>query len=460
MLPQNKSKSITGRNFENSQYVNPIEDGNTPLNNPNQGVLLTSELNNENGYGDPYEPIVVEFSKVSEISGILTYKFTVSYTIHNIDQIKIGYYGNNLYKNGDAFTLVNLDSGLDFDYVKGYVVSSSLNSETSISGNTLYYFDLICVITEGLPDRLILGGGQVMKFDRRIYVDENSMINNYPINLNSSQDLNTNQVYFSWDDPTELAVGYKINVRPEYPTDGGDSVYNIENIHGNSPVFNGLVEPLLFTAPGYKDVLFSHKIVDRGRGWSFFYYYPRYITNSGSIAPDATFITDTDGGLIISEYEFIIGNVNSTEIFALLKKLPKNEYYGWLSTGMYVDLGIPGIEGTITDYEQNATNAAVLIQFRDMVMPFSSNDDLMQKLKNKIIKIHTGVSFSAEPFSADFSKPPIISYDKYPVGTKWATSTVDLFSGPGTYYWSIASIFDYDQKNYTRWSEEQKIVLK
>lgn len=460
MLPQNKSNIITDRNFENSQYVNPIEDGNTPLDNPNQGVLVTTELNTFNGYSDAYEPIVTEFSKVSEINGILTYKFTVSYTIHNID----GYYGNNLFKNGDPFTLVNLDSGLDFDYVKGYIISSSLNDEFPISGNTLYYFDLICVITEGSPDRLIPGGGQIIKLDRRMYVDENSLINQYPINLNSSQDPTTSKVYFNWTDETNLAVGYRLNIRSEYPTDNGSSIYNIERLFGNFAKFNGLVEPLLYTAPGFTDTFFSHKIVDRGRDWSLLYYEPRYINNVGVIMPTYVFFTDVDGGLQISEYQFIEGSSYGGPfpgIAIKLKKLSKLSYTGYLTEGMYVDLGIPGVDGAI-DYidQQDDTTASISIVFRDFNIPFIDDNDLKAKLKNKTIKIHSGIFiFYGDPFISGFTKDPIISYDKYPDGTNFVLP-IDYFNGPGTYYWSIASVFDYEQKNYTRWSEEQKLIIQ
>jgi hypothetical protein len=56
------------------------------------------------------------------------------------------------------------------------------------------------------------------------------------------------------------------------------------------------------------------------------------------------------------------------------------------------------------------------------------------------------------------NKEPKIVCDKYNENTK-NVITVGSIPAPGTYYWKVASIFDCNEKTYTEWSQEAKLII-
>ena len=67
MRPQNNQTSVRQRELDRNLSVNPIEDGNTPIDNLNQGVIYTSEL--DEGYSNAYEGDVLSIASEKTRTG-------------------------------------------------------------------------------------------------------------------------------------------------------------------------------------------------------------------------------------------------------------------------------------------------------------------------------------------------------------------------------------------------------
>ena len=448
------SISVIQRNLDEALQVNPIEDGNTPVINPHQGYMYTSEINDPN-YVDAYKCTVNSiFSNKSLTGNNSYYQITITYQITD-EGIYGGLFGNNLIKVGDTFVLKN---GLiyDFDWVKGSVVAiSNVSIDSSNAPIIEYTYTLACAFSEGLTTNLpqgVLGIGDVEFYtDRRVFVEKDDEA---PINLLSS--IRDGKVQFSWDDPTNNAVKYNFTIRSEDNSyDGG-----ITLICGNTYNFNGNVEAKLNSIGGIQYV----KIIDPGLSIGWQIGQTNIITSTlGVINPTVVFYNDNCGSLGIRECQIVEVTAISTNTVTCKFKDISTFMYGsggafWPRT--YVDLYQNTKIGNQTWL--NVINGAVG-EYYDVDIEwfgsfnYSSLADAQSDLVGKRFRAHTGVYTAFT--GLNMSKEPKISCDKYNENTKNVIDTGSFPFGGGTYYWKVASIFDCNEKTYTEWSQEAKLII-
>ena len=446
------SISVIQRNLDESLRVNPIEDGNTPADNPHQGYMYTSEINDPD-YVNAYKFDVNSIFSNKSITGNNSYyQIEVVYKVTDEGSYG-GLFGNNLIKAGDTFILENDDMDF-FNWVKGSVVAiSNINVNSTNAPIITYTYTLACAFTEGLTANLpqgFLAPGQVsFHTDRRVFIEKDDKA---PVNLLSS--VRGNKVQFTWDDPTNKAIKYNFFFRSE------DNTYNsgVQKVCGNHYNFNGKVKVNL-----KNDQIHSIKIVDPGNSISFVVAKPNVITSSNATIPFISFYNDGCGQLAIQEWEIIkVVSITSNSISCTVAPTKIDQLSPGPDNRMYVDffqnkqLG----EAAITNhYPIDFIRWNITIEY-DNSYSYGSLTDAQNDLIGKRIKIHTGVDTNP---GLDFNKEPILECDKYNENTKYVLNTTLIYSwdipGPGTYYWKVASIFDCNEKSFTEWSQEVKLII-
>ena len=489
------TQKVLDRNFLSSTFVNPIEDGNSI----NEGIVLTSELSSVDYDIYAYRSYVATYEIVSNINNVTTVKFTIEWIYNDSfgGSNPNGPYGYNNHNQGDAFILSSGSSG-DFIYVKGYVSAPAENlSILSQSGSFyIYSVDLICVITEGSMEGIPQTGGQYFNTNRRIYDDEYSLTNDYPINLNFSKDVITSNIYFNWEDPTKKAVGYLIKIRPEIPISEGNPQNTIYQAFGSSLEFNGEIETLMYlhkssgNSSYWYYTIFANKIKNRGTNYSL----PQVLPNFNASYRDTNQLdylaiyNQLDGGVEITNWKIFNATLNNipgtySEGTTLWKNIngewqsdPITYYNDTLSTltllihlepnkfrnlwgepfaNCYVDLGIPGVDAAVLSLiSGNDGNDFYEIEvFFLNGNPYDSQSEV-DNIVGSTIQIHTGININAA--NSAYQSVPKIAYKNYPRKSNYVIAN-DF--NVGKYYWSVCSIFDYEQKNYTTWSKEQLLVI-
>lgn len=446
------SISVIQRNLDEALQVNPIEDGNTPVNNSNQGYMYTSEINDPD-YADAYKCTVNSiFSNKSLTGNDSYYQITVTYEITD-EGIYGGWFGNNLIKVGDTFVLKN-GITYEFDWVKGSVVAiSNVSINSSIAPIIEYTYTLACAFSEGLTTNLpqgVLGFGDVEFYtDRRVFVEQDDEA---PVNLLSS--IKDGKVQFSWDDPTNKAVKYNFTFRSE------DNSYDFGSypIWGNTWNFNGKVQAKINSL----GEVYTVKIIDPGANLAFQQIFPTIVTSTLGVSPPAiTLMNDGYGSLGIINYKIVeVSAISANSFSCKITRIDNNislvGYGAPLKT--YVDLyqnkqlgdarisvtgSIIGIYANVEiEYESGFTYATLA--------------DAQLDLVGKEIKCHTGAYIGWA--GSNMNKEPKLEYDKYNENIK-NVYEVTNFPGPGTYYWKVASIFDSNEKSYTEWSQEAKLII-
>jgi hypothetical protein len=444
------SVSVIQRNLDETIKVNPIEDGNTPGINPNQGYMYTSEIN-DSDYAEAYKFTVDSIFSNKTVTGSNSYfQITVSYEVTD-ESIYGGWFGNNLIKAGDTFVLKD-DLTYDFNWVKGSVVAiSNVNVNSTNAPIITYTYTLACAFTEGLTDKLpqgVLNPGDVDFYtDRRIFMDRDDKA---PINLLSS--IRDGKVQFTWDDPTNTAVKYNFTFRSE------DNSYDngITLICGNSYNFNGELKAKINSIGEVSAV----KIVDPGISIGWQVALPTAITSTvGVTPPTVVLFNDGCGSLGITEYKIVevssvTSNTITCKVFLTAQQIIGNAI--WPRT--YVDLyqnkqlgeaTISVVGSVVGEY----TN--IEIEY-ESPFTYSTLADAQLDLIGKKFKAHTG-AYVPGPGSG-MNKEPKLECDKYNENTKNVIN-IGNFPGAGTYYWKVASIFDCNQKSFTEWSQEAKLII-
>lgn len=460
MIPQNK-KSGRQRDLENNLVVNPIEDGNTPANSTNQGYLYTSEINDNSGYEDAYKAQIYSIQQEKELTGnSFYYILEVGYVLENDTPLATptGFFGSNLIKNGDPFTITT-NGGITFNYIKGYVVNViDTYPGTSSWPSEIIMYKLRIAITEG--DLSILATGipiptyeGVFCTNRRMFKDN---LTQAPVNLNAYVDTQSDKVLFSWVDPTNLAVSYKLRLRSE-----DTFVNDIFVVTGNNPNFIGVLEPILeggslksvkIIEPGY-----SFSLANNVYGGSPI----NVICNDGaSFVPLVFLYPDNCGSLTIDDWLITdVTNISSNQITCVLSKNNNSNSpyaFNYPADTMYVEFGNEIGTGYVITSSLLNDKFSTTIKLLDSISYTLAQAKEM--LIGKNIKIHTGVWNTSG--SSNITKIKF-SYDKYREGTKYFLPKLlfNLIYNPGTYYFSVSSVFDCKQKTYSEWSEEMKFVI-
>lgn len=445
MRPQNNRISVRQRELDSNLSVNPIEDGNTPADNLNQGVIYTSELND--GYSNAYEGNITAIESQKTRTGTDdSIIFEVQYSVDS--ETPNGWFGNNLINEGEPFTILNGSSALNFNYIKGYVVNIVNKVVTTAGSTDIYDYRLLCAITEGDVSKLITSGNQIFKTNRRIYSKETEYV--APINLYSTTKESNNKTLFFWEDTTNLAVNYQVRVR------SADLVTydQIKIASGNHAEFQGSVEPLMFKPPyGVTGAVSTFKFTDVGLGYSA-EELPLNFTTSGT-GPVAKLYTTNCGSLLTKIGEVIEVVVVATNYVELVIKIKEGNSTYQIEPNNYIDLPIESKTknayvssiGTLNDYY-----FAVEVIFEDF--SFTSTADAERQILNKTTEFHVADITS---LGAGLTKTPKIYYDKYPTNTKFVWPTA---LAAGTYYWSVAACYNCEQKTYSEWSPEELLIIQ
>jgi len=445
------SISVIQRNLDEALQVNPIEDGNTPGINPNQGYMYTSEIN-DSDYTNAYKFVVDSIFSNKSITGNNSY-FQIAVSYEATDEGAYGgWFGNNLIKTGDTFVL-KPDLTYEFNWVKGSVVAvvDTIINSTNTPVIT-YTYILACAFTEGLttnlPQGVLIPGDVDFYTDRRVFMEKDDKA---PVNLLSS--IRNGKVQFSWEDPTSLAVKYKFIFRSE------DNSYDsgVFPICGNTWNFNGKVQAKINSL----GEVYTVKIIDPGTTIGWEETYPTIITSTLGITPPVIALyNDGYGSLGIINYKIVeVSSVSANTITCKITRIDNNlNLTGPPPVKTYVDLyqnkhlgdariSLTGI--TIDVY----TN--VEIEY-ESGFTYTTLADAQADLVGREIKCHSG-AFIANS-GLDMNKEPILEYDKYNENIK-NVYEVTNFPGTGTYYWKVASIFDYNEKTFTEWSQEAKLII-
>jgi hypothetical protein len=461
MIPQSK-KSSRQRDLETNLVVNPIEDGNTPADSINQGYIYTSEIN-QSGYEYAYKSLIYSITQEKGTTGTnYYYVLEVGYTLEQEGPLDTpeGFFGSNLIKNGEPFTIVS-DANIFtsyFNYIKGYVVNViDVYPGLNVWPTEELVYKIRIAITEGDMSSLDDGGtGLYPGFfctNRRIFTDNNLQA---PVNLDISVNQTTDKVLFSWSDPTNLAVSYRFRLRSE------DTVTNdIYDVTGNNPNFNGVLEPILEGGS-----LKSVKIVDPGYSYSlnvpFFGGSPINVQcNEGATFPPIVLLYPSNcGSLTIDDYVIVdVTNVTTNQVTCILKKNNNSispNAFNLPNPSMYIEFGNEFGDGYVITASLLDEKISTTIKLLNNITYTLSQ--AQEALIGKTIKVHTGVWNT--PGSSNISKIKF-SYDKYKEGIKFyiPASYFGLLYNQGTYYFSISSVFDCEQKTYSEWSEETKFII-
>lgn len=446
MRPQNNKTSVRQRELDSNLSVNPIEDGNTPADRLNQGVIYTSEL--DEGYSNAYEGRVVGISSERTRTGSVNFfVIEVEYTVDA--ELPNGWFGNNLINEGEPFTIKNGSSAIDFNYVKGYIVKINNKEVTTVSSSDVYNYKLLCSITEGDVSQLLPTGEQVFLTNRRIFSKETQYLP--PINLYSSLKEDSNRIIFFWEDKTELAVNYQVRVR----TSDLVTYDEIKTASGNHTEFKGYIEPLIFQPPyGATGAVTTFKFTDLGVGCSITDFPLNFITSSTT--PVANAYVDKCGSLQTSTWSVCEVMGTGTNYIDINIKQKGVETIPGPTAGHYIEIPVENARSNnayISSLTGTGNYMNAQIYFENY--SFKSIIDAEDQLIGKDVIIHSGIDVSS--FGSGLTKPPKIYYDKYPTNTKFAWPT-GLTAG--IYYWSVASCFDCNQKTYSEWSPEELLIVK
>jgi hypothetical protein len=82
-----------------------------------------------------------------------------------------------------------------------------------------------------------------------------------------------------------------------------------------------------------------------------------------------------------------------------------------------------------------------------------TGEERLNIIMRQKLKIHTGIEVLST--GSNMTKPPKISYDKYSTNTKFVQPI-----SSDTWYWSVASVFDCEQKTYSEWSPEELLIVR
>ena len=451
MKQDNRNRvSVIQRNLDDALRVNPIEDGNMPIDDPKQGYVYTSEIDNSD-YAFAYKGVVNSiFSSKTRTGDNNFYQLEVSYIGIDESLSTSAWFGNNLIKAGDPFVLQPLDGDWitpNFNYVKGSVINViNITQDNSALPNVTYKYTIICSIAEGLSESMPQGLNPHIQFltNRRVFSTNNSTA---PINLLSAINKSTNKVNLYWDDTTNKAISYRLNIRS-----ANNEYLFTYDVNGTSPNFNGVLKPYVRSQQ-----LKSVKIINQGTNWSLNQLQVGSLLDSNAVVPAVFLNNDGHGKARISKWQVINRVSHAGPISIILQMKPLDS--SLLSVKGFVDMN----DGTdnlsyVDSWITSGTFITIVIAYPDG-NPYSSLSvaEFDELFFNKVIDIHTGVSISS--MGGNINKDPIFTYDKYPDNTKWILPINFPFGTGTSWYWSVAAIHDNDKKIFSEWSQEELLIL-
>ena len=457
------------RNVEDL-YLNsiaPIEDGNTNGNFLDKGVIYVTESIDINDpkvippaitgidyYNTGFKSPILSLSpKYSQTGYTYTYEIVVEYTAAEGASPLVtnpGLYGSNLFKSGDFFTVISQNDS--HDYIRGLVIDVL---DVAVSGpfgdEYTYEYNLLCNINEGDPLKMDVGDYFVWR--RQIFTDKNNQkISSPPINLLST--LRDGKVFFRWLDPTDSARKYNLRIRQERQSDGGGITYYFipgTNANGTEQI---VLTPFIGSTGTYVESLTTVKIENTGRLYSRS---PEInIVGTGTGANVSVFLDNN--GSVKKEFYYIYDADDTTSTIYIqnrnVEQIPKiPSYVEGLGSDLFVS-SVTGASGASSGHYEINLNYASGASYGFT----GTSADLIGKgifIHNGALVQNQGSNYKRIAYAqvTQYETDDIYYLNK---GTVTATGTL----GYGDYYWSVCSIFDESDKNYTEWSVEYPLNVR
>ena len=433
-----------------------IEDGNVPAGEL-QGKIFTSEITLADDYSISYIAALsfAPTANLRETGTLNTYTFVITYTatLEPAPATNPGFFGSNIIKEGDPFTVKSPSSINAHDWVRGYISKINNVSFTVLGSVYTYTYTLSCTVTQGQP--LDMKAGDRFSWNRQLYQDPSTFNDaNPPINLSVSYDKNTSDLYFYWDDANQESRKYRIMAR-EVDDPSNYFIYYVNGLEQNPDVSltpflgGGTITTIKINKP--VNNIASPKMLDiKGAG-------------SGALA---VMYPGSDGSLTINEFTVYDATVGTNDIYVYSDK-PITKYFGnkdWPTPNLfsYID-GLPVLLGTSDFYVDNYTqvnpgnNRYLKLDVRRAdgglinITPAWRSSILNTKVSTHdgVLKVSGGsyigkIIASPKKTSdrARFYADPAI-FGAFLPGTMWA--------------FSVSAIYDEINKLYTEWSTEEYI---
>jgi len=322
--------------------------------------------------------------------------------------------------------------------------------------NVTYTYNLQCSIIQGNSMTITTGDDFVWK--RSLVMDEaNFEEANYPINLRSSLNYNTRELFFYWDNVNKESREYRLSFR--FSLSSLPPNYTIIKVHGNTA--NPKTELTAFSN-GSNSQISCIRIDDPGIDMNS----NRTINIKGN-GTGALFATmlDNNGSLMINDfyvYDCTIGT-NKLEIVSEKMRPEFKAQYPKPNNHSYIE-GLP-VLGThkyffVDNIVSTAYNTYTVDVFdAETGLPIVITAAWKNSILNTYIKTHDGVyainlgngytgNLKAEvkkiPDNVQAYVDPQIPGSVIPgIGTDWA--------------WSVSAIYDDTNKKYTGWAPEDYI---
>ena len=434
------------RRIEDSYLkVPPVEDGNTPAANPNQGFIFTSESIDDYYYDTEYSSPVLSFSSRRNATGAgFVYEIVVEYTAtEGASATNPGLYGSNLFTKGDFFTITSLND--NHDYIRGLIVDI-LDVEVSgpIGDIYTYEYNLLCNINEGDP--LLLEVGDSFVWKRRIFTDRtNEVFNLPPVSLLST--VKPDGVYFRWTDPTERALKFNLRVRSADISDGGGITYFF--CPGISAVGNGKAALQLFigSTGSYNQTISCAKITDPG---DFYSVAPTiYVVGTGTGASISTQL-DNSGSLKIDSFRVYSTDHTSEEIYLYTQNPEVSP-----ATGAYVQgIGSDVFLSSSTSLGNGRFTITLNSASGD---PFTFNSSFGENLVDQTLQVHNGALMTG--VGSNYRRAAYTKFKEYSSEDRFYSAKGASGIALGSYYWSVCGVLQENNKTYTEWSVEYPLTV-
>ena len=423
--------------------VSPVEEGNTPVSAQKQGYIYTAESIDSTYYDTEYSSqILSKASRIRETGAAWVYEIVVQYTAkEGALATNPGLYGSNLFKEGDFFTITSFND--NHDYIRGIIIDINDISVTGpVADIYTYEYTLLCNINEGDPNLIEINDNFVWK--RRIFTDAtNDSSFQKPINLLATQ--KSDGLYFRWEDPTDLSFKFNLRIREEYESDGsGITYYKVPGVkaNGNSEIS---IMPFLGTTGAYYQKVTSAKIVNPGNVYSV---NPSFtIIGTGTGASFEGILND-NGSLRKDLYR-----IYETDYLTGTIKIITVNGGPILSPGFYVENLSEDVVIKTATYLGNNDYTITLIKTSGEDYSFTSTYG--DSIINKELLIHTGIKLLNG--GNNYKKNATTIIKKYDDEDIYFISNGVLTSG--SYYWSVCSIFDENNKIFTEWTAESQIIV-
>lgn len=273
-----------------------IEDGNATQ-GTKQGKIYTSELTVDDQYSTDYVATLLNVAPAITSTGSLyNYTFVISYNAVLLGgATDPGFYGSNLLKENDAFTIVPQNSSVYHDWIRGFVNRVSSVTWTNAGSSYTFVYTIYCTITQGDP-KMAYANDSSLVWKRQRFMDESTFDEAYiPTNLSGSFNKRNYDLYLYWNDINEDSLKYNVNFRSSLITNTS-SIYHVSGTNAN---FNGSLQPIIDVNTGDISTI---QITDPGSKTHSWRTIDITGTGSGSLWA-ANF--NYEGGLSVEEYNVI-----------------------------------------------------------------------------------------------------------------------------------------------------------